>query len=212
MALKIPKVDDFTFGKVVASNIGQWTVPVQPACHTACDPVFLMPLHVLAEPLFCLVAVMMSNLPESAHFAPEPHVPTLMIFFSNIIMFFFLQVACAFYSPSSGPGYVQIARILTPASWHMVPHSLVLLSAIVIGCVLCLYAFKMHLLENYATLSESLWTLKQKRSRVIFSNSIYFAIIIQCSVTENLNQVYPNPWLFRKHKPLTLNQPNSPKP
>ena len=41
-----------------------------------------------------------------------------------------------------------------------------------------------------ATPSESLWTLQIKRSRVVFSNPMYFAIFLQCGVTENLNQVY----------------------
>ena len=41
-----------------------------------------------------------------------------------------------------------------------------------------------------ATPSESLWTLQIKRSRVVFSNPMYFAIFLQCAVTENLNQVY----------------------
>ena len=36
---------------------------------------------------------------------------------------------CLVVSPFSGPGHVFIARIPTPASWHMVPHHLVLLSA-----------------------------------------------------------------------------------
>ena len=45
-------------------------------------------------------------------------------------------------------------------------------------------------LEHRATPSESLWTLQLNRSRVEFSNPMYFAIFLQCSMTENLNQVY----------------------
>ena len=37
---------------------------------------------------------------------------------------------------------------------------------------------------------ESLWTLQLTRSRVLFSNPMYFAIFLQCTVTEKLNQVY----------------------
>ena len=44
--------------------------------------------------------------------------------------------------------------------------------------------------DDHATPSESLWTLQIKRSRVVFSNPMYFAIFLQCAVTENLNQVY----------------------
>ena len=44
--------------------------------------------------------------------------------------------------------------------------------------------------EDSATQSESLWTLQLKRLRVVFSKPIYFAIFLQCTVTENLNQVY----------------------
>ena len=77
--------------------------------------------------------------------------------------------------------------------------------AIMNGCVLCLCTFKMHHFacawclhtfffrdkgEDCATPSESLWTLQIKRSRVVFSNPMYFAIFLQCAVTENLNQVY----------------------
>ena len=75
---------------------------------------------------------------------------------------------------------------------------------IIIGCVLCISAFKMHLFahgecfklhnlffrEDHTTPSESLWTLQLKRSRVVFCNPMYFAIFLQCAVTENLNQVY----------------------
>ena len=67
-----------------------------------------------------------------------------------------------------------------------------------IGCVLCLCAFKMH---NFAlsffeisgrTMQPRLsrFGLQQKLSKVVFSNLIYFAIFFQCSVSENLNQVY----------------------
>ena len=44
------------------------------AAHKARDPGFLMPLvlHVLAEPLFLLVVLMMRSLPASVHFALEP--------------------------------------------------------------------------------------------------------------------------------------------
>ena len=47
--MTIPNVDGIVLGKVVASNVGQWKVPLQQA-H---DPDFLMPLvlHVFAEPL-----------------------------------------------------------------------------------------------------------------------------------------------------------------
>ena len=64
--LNIPNVDDLVLGKVVASNVGQWKVPLPIPC-------FLMSLalHVFAEPLFCLVVVKMCNLPEPAHFAQE---------------------------------------------------------------------------------------------------------------------------------------------
>ena len=67
--LNIPNVDDLVLGKVVASNVGQWKVPLQKGS----DPCFLMSLvlHVFAEPLFSLVVVKMSNLPEVAHFAQE---------------------------------------------------------------------------------------------------------------------------------------------
>ena len=69
--LNVPKVDDLVLGKVVASDVGQWKVPLQQAG----DPGFLMPLvlHVLvlAKPLFCLVVVMMRKFSESAHFAQE---------------------------------------------------------------------------------------------------------------------------------------------
>ena len=53
--LNIPNADDFVFGKVVASNVGQWKVPLQKGS----DPFFLMSLvfHVFAEPLFLLVVV-----------------------------------------------------------------------------------------------------------------------------------------------------------
>ena len=44
--------------------------------------------------------------------------------------------------------------------------------------------------EDLATQSELLWTLQPKRSRVVFSNPMYFAIFLECAVTENLNQVY----------------------
>ena len=67
--LKVPKVDELVLGKVVASEFGQWKVPLQQQG----EPGFLMPLvlHVLAKSLFCLVLVMMRNVPESAHFAQE---------------------------------------------------------------------------------------------------------------------------------------------
>ena len=67
--LNIPNVDDLVLGKVVASNVGQWKVPLQKGR----DPCFLMSLvlHVFAEPLFRLVVVKMCNLPEPAHFAQE---------------------------------------------------------------------------------------------------------------------------------------------
>ena len=42
-----------------------------------------------------------------------------MMFFSKWLVFS--------GGPSSGPGHVPIARSLTPAAWHMVPHRLVLL-------------------------------------------------------------------------------------
>ena len=50
-------------------TVRQWKVPLQQAR----DPGFLMPplLHVFAESLFCLVAVLMCNLPESVQFALE---------------------------------------------------------------------------------------------------------------------------------------------
>ena len=67
--LNIPNVDDLVLGKVVASNVGQWKVPLQKGR----DPRFLMSLvlHVFAEPLFRLVVVKMCNFPEPAHFAQE---------------------------------------------------------------------------------------------------------------------------------------------
>ena len=37
-----------------------------------------------------------------------------------------------------------------------------------------------------ATPHESLWTLQLQRSRVAFSNSMYFAIFLHLAVTENL--------------------------
>ena len=108
------------------------------------------------------------------------------------------------FSLSSGSLHVPIARISTPAAWHMVQHHLILL-----GNYLWIYlcAFKLHLFafgwclhtfflrdkgEDSATLSESLWTLRVqlKRSRVVFSNPMYFAVFLQCAVTENLIQVY----------------------
>ena len=67
--LNVPKVDDLVLGKVEASDVGQWKVPLQQAS----DPGFLMPLvlHVLAKPLFNLVVVMMRNFSESVHFVQE---------------------------------------------------------------------------------------------------------------------------------------------
>ena len=67
--LNIPKVDDLVLGQIVASNVGQWKVPLQQGG----DPGFFMPLvlHIFAEPLFSLVIIMMRNLPESVPFAPE---------------------------------------------------------------------------------------------------------------------------------------------
>ena len=44
--------------------------------------------------------------------------------------------------------------------------------------------------EDRATPSEPLWTLQLKRSRVVFSNPICFAIFQKCAITENLNEVY----------------------
>ena len=44
--------------------------------------------------------------------------------------------------------------------------------------------------EDRATPSESLWTLQIQLSRGAFSSPRYFAIFLQCAVTENLNQVY----------------------
>ena len=48
--LKVPKVDELVLGKVVASEFGQWKVPLQQQG----EPGFLMPLvlHVLAKSLF----------------------------------------------------------------------------------------------------------------------------------------------------------------
>ena len=59
----IPSLDDLVLGKVVANNVGQWKVPLEPCS----DPCFLMSLalHVFAEPLFLLVDVKMCSLPES---------------------------------------------------------------------------------------------------------------------------------------------------
>ena len=52
------------------------------------------------------------------------------------------------FSPRSGPAHVPIARTRTPASWHMVPHCLILLSASNYSwmCLVSLpgCAFKMH--------------------------------------------------------------------
>ena len=53
-----------------------WTASGSGKCRCsqqACDPAFLMPLalHVFAESLIRLVVVIISNPPESVHFAPE---------------------------------------------------------------------------------------------------------------------------------------------
>ena len=96
------------------------------------------------------------------------------------------------------------ARLLLLGIWYRTIWSYSM-QVIVIGCVLSRYEFKMHHFacgwclhtfffrdkgEGGATPSESPWTLQLKRSRVVFSNPMYFAIFLQCTVTENLNQVY----------------------
>ena len=70
MPPNLSNIDDLVLGKVVASYVGQWKVPLQQGS----DPCFLMSLvlHVFAKPLFSLVIVKMHNLPESVHFAEEP--------------------------------------------------------------------------------------------------------------------------------------------
>ena len=125
-----------------------------------------------------------------------------MTFFSKWLVFF----------PSSGTGHVPIVETVThtPAPWHMAQHwqhhqCKQLLLDVPLDGVLCVCAFKMHHFaygsclntfffrdeeEDGATPSESLWTLQLKRSRVVFSNLMYFAIFLQNAVTENLNQVY----------------------
>ena len=51
----IPNLDDLSLGKVVASYVGQWNVPLQQGS----DPCFLVyfVLHVFTEPPFCSVVV-----------------------------------------------------------------------------------------------------------------------------------------------------------
>ena len=74
--LNIPNVDDLVLGKIAASNVGQWKMPLQQCS----DPCFLMSLvlHVFAEPLFRLVVVKMCNFPESVHFAQKLRLLLLM--------------------------------------------------------------------------------------------------------------------------------------
>ena len=52
-----------------ARNVGLWKVPLKQGG----DPGFFIPLvtHKFAKPLFSLVIIMMNNLPQSVHFAPE---------------------------------------------------------------------------------------------------------------------------------------------
>ena len=99
-------------------------------------------------------------------------------------MMFFLQVWLVLFQ-RSGPGHIPIARILTPGSCHLVYH----VQAIILGCVLCFCACKMHVFtngwclhsfvfqdqvedtEDSAAPSESLLTLQLKCSKiVVFSN------------------------------------------
>ena len=72
----IPNLDDLSLGKVVASYVGQWNVPLQQGS----DPCFLMSLvlDVFAEPLFCRIVVKMRNLTESVYFAQELRLLLLM--------------------------------------------------------------------------------------------------------------------------------------
>ena len=74
--LNVPKVDDLVLGKVVASDVGQWKVPLQQAG----DPGFLMPLvlRVHAKPLFRLIFVMRHNFSESAHFVQKLSILVLL--------------------------------------------------------------------------------------------------------------------------------------
>ena len=100
---------------------------------------------------------------------------------------FFLQVWLVLFQ-RSGPGHIPIARILTPGSCHLVYH----VQAIILGCVLCFCACKMHVFtngwclhsfvfqdqvedtEDSAAPSESLLTLQLKCSKiVVFSNWCY---------------------------------------
>ena len=53
----------------MASDVGLWKVPLKQSR----NPYFLVPLvlHLFSERLFLLVVLLMCNLPESVHFAPE---------------------------------------------------------------------------------------------------------------------------------------------
>ena len=72
--MNIPNVDDLVLGKIVASYVGQWNVPLQHGRHwksPGSDPCPLMSLvlHVFAEPLFWRVVAKMCNLPGSTRLA-----------------------------------------------------------------------------------------------------------------------------------------------
>ena len=106
------------------------------------------------------------------------------------------------FSASSGPGHIPIALTLTSAAWHILPHCLVWFSASnyywMCLASLCIKDAPLRiwlvlgrfLREDHATASELLWTLQLKRPRFVFYNPMYFATFLQCTVTENLNQVY----------------------
>ena len=91
--------------------------------------------------------------------------------------------------------YLLLGSPLLPLSiWYCTVWSY-WLQVIIIWCVSCLYAFKMHLFaygwclhtlpvvfqdkgEDSVTPFELLWTLQLKHSRVVFSNPMYFAIFL----------------------------------